>query len=281
MRSVRPFKRVIRAIFGHRVSVFVGVPSLYAILAETKLSFVQSFLNMLLNPIRLCISGAAALPYAVWEKFEKKIKRPLLQGYGLTEASPVVSLNPWRGKRKPDSIGLPLPSVQVKVVDVRDKEVPQGEVGELLVKGPNVMKGYYNLDEETAKALRGGWLYTGDLAKIDEKGYIYIMGRSKEMINVRGFNVYPREIEDLLYRYPYVKEAAVVGVFHRHRGEVPVAFVVSEKSLTQSEITGYLRSNLASYKIPLKIIFRHSLPKNPAGKILKKQLQEDIKDIFR
>ena len=280
MRSVRPFKRVIRNIFKHKVTVFIGVPSLYAILNEIKLTRLQKILNLVLNPIRLSISGAAALPGSVWNKFEKKFKRPLLEGYGLTEASPVVSLNPLKRKRKPESIGLPLDNVQIKIISSEGEELPAEEVGELLVKGPNVMQGYYHLEKETFQVLKDGWLYTGDLAKKDKEGYLYIMGRNKEMINVRGFNVYPREIEDLLYKFPGVKEAAVVGVSHRHRGEVPVAFVGAKCELTQSEIIRYLRANLAAYKIPLRVYFEDSLPKNATGKILKRELQEKIKNIF-
>ncbi len=280
MRTVRPFKRVMRAIFRQRVTIFIGVPSIFTILSAIKLNAFQKLANFFINPIRLCISGAAALPLKVCQDFEKKFKRPLLQGYGLTEASPVVSLNPLFGRRKPESIGLALPSVRVKVVDKNSHELTADEVGELLVNGPNVMKGYYNLEEETRKTLKEGWLYTGDLAKIDREGFIYIMGRIKEMINVRGFNVYLREIEDVLYQYSGVKETAVVGVNHRHRGEVPVAFVVSESKLKEKELIDYLRNNLASYKVPLKILFKNELPKNSTGKILKNQLQDEVKAIF-
>jgi long-chain acyl-CoA synthetase len=279
MRAVRPFKRVLRAIFKHRVTIFAGVPSFYNILGEAKVSWLKLFFSWFMNPIRLYISGAAALPFPVWQKFEKKFKRPLIQGYGLTEASPVVSLNPLKGK-KPDSIGLPLPSVSLKVVDKKGAELPCGEVGELLVKGPNVMVGYLNSGRETQNALKNGWLYTGDLAKIDKDGFAYIMGRSKDMINVRGLNVYPREIEDLLYRHHQIKEAAVVGVCHRHRGEVPIAFIVKEGQVNEREIIKYLRGNLASYKVPLRIIVKDSLPKNPTGKILKRQLRDEVSDIF-
>ena len=281
MRALRPFKRVLRAIFKHRVTIFAGVPSIYAILSEVKISFFKRWTSIILNPVRLYISGAAALPYQVWEKFERKFKRILLQGYGLTEASPVVSLNPLR-RRKPQSVGIPLPSVRVKVVDKEGKELKEDEIGELLVKGPNVMKGYYNLEEETIRVLKDGWLYTGDLAKIDKDGFIYIMGRIKEMINVRGLNVYPKEIEDLLYKYPSIKEAAVVGVEHRYRGEVPVAFVVKEKEdLTEKEVINYLRANLASYKVPLRIFFKENLPKNLTGKILKRELEKEVKELFK
>ncbi len=281
MRSVRPFKRVMRAVFKYRVTIFIGVPSLYNILSEAKISPLKALLNIFINPVRLYISGAAALPVSVCKKFEKKFHRPLLQGYGLTEASPVVSMSPIGRRRKLDSIGLAMPSVEVKIVDKQGKQLPSGAIGELLVKGPNVMKGYYNLEEENKKALREGWLYTGDLAKIDKEGFIYIIGRSKEMINVRGFNVYPREIEDILYHYPRVKEAAVIGVSHRHRGEVPIAFIVGQGQLQEREIIEHLRANLAPYKVPFKVIFRDSLPKNPTGKILKRELQEEVRGIFK
>lgn len=279
MKAVRPFKRVLRGIFKHKVTIFTGVPSFYSILGEAKFPFRKLLLMKIFSPIRLYISGAAALPFTVWERFEKKFNRPLLQGYGLTEAAPVVSLNPLRGN-KPQSVGRPLPSVRVKVAGKKGEELAIGEVGELLVKGPNVMGGYYNLETANKEVFNAGWLCTGDLAKLDNQGFVYIMGREKEMINVRGLNVYPREIEDILYQYPKVKEAAVVGVFHLHRGEVPVAFVVKEGEITEKEVINYLRNNLASYKVPLKVFFRDSLPKNPTGKILKKELQQEVEEIF-
>ncbi|MDP2922838.1 MAG: long-chain fatty acid--CoA ligase [Candidatus Omnitrophota bacterium] len=281
MRAVKPFKRVIRAIFKHRVTILVGVPSLFNILSEVKLPFLSRLLNLLFNPVRLCISGAAALPFEVWYKFEKKFKRPLIQGYGLTEASPVVSLNPLKGKRKPESVGLALASDEIRIADINGKDLGIDCIGELLVKGPNVMAGYYKLEEENKKTLENGWLHTGDLAKIDHEGFIYIMGRIKEMINVRGLNVYPREIEDLLYKYPGIKEAAVVGIEHRHRGEAPVAFIVKSADLKERDIIKYLRENLAPYKVPLKVIFKDSLPKNTTGKILKRELQAEIENLFR
>jgi long-chain acyl-CoA synthetase len=281
MRAVRPFKRVVRAVFKNNVTIFVAVPSVFNILNEAKFPRLGLLLSIFINPIRLCISGAAALPFDVWYKFDKKFKRQLLQGYGLTEASPVVSLNPLAGNKKPESVGIALDSVKVKVIDKEGKELPQGEIGELLVKGPNVMKGYYNLPEDTENVLKDGWLYTGDLAKIDEDGFIYIIGRLKEMINVRGLNVYPREIEDVLYKYPKVKESAVVGVFHRHRGEVPVAFIVKKEEVTEREIIDYLRANIASYKVPLRVFFKDSLPKNTTGKTLKKDLQKEVESIFK
>ncbi|MDD5584592.1 MAG: AMP-binding protein, partial [Candidatus Omnitrophica bacterium] len=281
MRAVRPFKRIIRTIFKHRITVFVGIPSFYSILGEASFPMMSLLLARFINPVRLCISGAAALPFEVWQKFEKRFRRPLLQGYGLTEASPVVSLNPLKGRRKPESIGLALPSVMVKIIDKEEKEVTIGEIGELLVKGPNVMSRYYDLPGETAKTLRAGWLYTGDLAKIDTDGFIYIMGRIKEMINVRGLNVYPKEIEDLLYKHPAIKEAAVVGVTHRHRGEVPIAFVAKKDEVNEKEILHHLRANIAPYKVPLKIFFKDALPKNATGKVLKTELQKEVEGIFQ
>lgn len=281
MRAVRPFKRVIRAVFKNRVTVFTGVPSFFSILSEVALAPWKLWLNTLINPIRVCISGAAALPFEAWYKFEKRFKRPLLQGYGLTEASPVVSLNPVRGQRKPESVGICLASVKARVIDKAGKLLPFGEIGELLVSGPNVMQGYYNLAEETQKVLKDGWLYTGDLAKIDKDGFIYIMGRIKDMINVRGLNVYPKEIEDILYGYPKIKEAAVVGVLHRHRGEAPIAFIVKEGDIRERDIIRYLRQNLASYKIPLRVIFKDSLPKNTTGKILKRELRAEVENLFK
>lgn len=279
MRSVKPFKRVMRAIGRYRVSVFVGVPSLYHILSEVKFSWFKLLLMRIFNPVRLYVSGAASLPVDVLNKFQNRFKRPLLEGYGLTEASPVVSINPLKAI-KPGSVGIPMPSLEIKVIDSKGEELPRQEVGELLVKGQSIMKGYYNLEEESKAALRDGWLYTGDLAKIDNDGYIYIMGRLKEMINVRGFNVYPREIEELLYQHPNVQEAAVVGVNHPHRGEVPVAFIVAKSQIPTRDINNFLKANLASYKLPLRILIKDNLPKNQTGKILKKDLYQEVKDIF-
>lgn len=279
MRSIKPFKRIIRTIFKHRITIFVGIPSLYNILVESNFSKFFLFLSRFINPIRLCISGASALSFKTQESFEKKFKRPLREGYGLTEASPVVSLNPLK-INKPYSVGLPLPSVKVKVVDKYNRELPNNTVGELIVKGPNVMSGYYNLEDATRETIKDGWLYTGDLAKIDDEGFIYIMGRIKDMINVRGLNVYPKEIEDLLYRLKEIKEVAVIGVLHKHKEEAPIAFVVKEGNITEKEILDYLKANLASYKIPLRIFFKDSLPKNSTGKILKTELKKEVENIF-
>jgi long-chain acyl-CoA synthetase len=276
MKSVRPFKRVIRAIRKNRVSVFAGVPSIYNILKDFKLPRIfNSPLIKLFNPLKICISGAAALPVETFNGFQKKFRVPLLEGYGLTEASPVVTLNPLKGKRKAGSIGITLSkNIALKVADEKNNPCGPEQIGELLVKGPNVMLGYHRQTEATAEVLRGDWLYTGDMAKFDQEGYFYIVGRKKEMVNVRGLNVYPREIEEVLYQNPKIKEAAVIGVLDAHKGEVPKGFVVLHEGqqASQQEIIQYLRERLAAYKIPKYIEFRAALPKNNTGKILKRLL---------
>ena len=281
MKSIKPFKRVIRAIRKNRVTLFVGIPSMYTVLKNMKLpKFFPSPLLKLFNPVRLCISGAASLPVETFKTFEQKFRIPLIEGYGLTEAAPVVTLNPIKGLRKPGSIGLRMcDRIDLRVVDEHGKDIPAGseKAGELLVKGPNVMKGYLNHPQDTAEALKNGWLHTGDMVTIDKQGYVYIAGRKKEMINVRGLNVYPREIEEVLYQNPKIKEAAVVGIADEHKGEVPKGFVVLKEgeSATNAELLHYLRERLAAFKVPKTIEFRQSLPKNSTGKILKRLLQEE------
>jgi long-chain acyl-CoA synthetase len=278
MKSPRPIKKLLRALRKNKVTIFVGIPSLYQILSEIKLPrFLPGWLLRFLNPVKLCISGAAALPVEVFLKFERKFGIPLLEGYGLTEASPVVSLNPLSGKRKAGSIGLPLPLVNVKIIDENGRSQETEQVGELCVKGPNVMRGYFKKEEENANVLREGWLLTGDMAKTDKDGYIYIMGRKKDMVNVRGLNVYPREIEEVLYQHPLIKEAAVIGIPDPHKGEVPKGYVVLKikNSISEHSIIAYLKDHLALYKIPKRIDIRKDLPKNSSGKILKRLLIEE------
>lgn len=279
MKSLRPFKRILRAIRKNRVSIFVGIPSVYNILKDVKLPRIfNSPLIKFFNPVRVCISGAAALPVDTFISFEKRLRTALLEGYGLTEASPVVTLNPLTGRRKPGSIGPVLSgNIELKIVDDNDNPVVAGEIGELLVKGPNVMQGYFKQKGATAETLKDGWLYTGDMARFDADSYVYIVGRKKEMVNVRGLNVYPREIEEVLYQNPKIKEAAVIGIADAHKGEVPKGFVVPKdgESLTEHEVIQYLRERLAAYKIPKYIEFRQSLPKNTTGKILKRVLLDE------
>ncbi|MFA5038778.1 MAG: long-chain fatty acid--CoA ligase [Candidatus Omnitrophota bacterium] len=282
MKSPRPIRKLIRMIRKHRVTIFVGIPSLYGIMKDLRLPrWLPGRLLKLLNPLRLAISGAAALPPEVFKGFEKKFRLPLLEGYGLTEASPVVSLNPLGGIRKAGSIGLPIPGVQVKIIDEAGRTLSGQEEGELCVKGGNVMAGYHGKPEDNSLTLKDGWLLTGDMAKIDKDGYIFIMGRKKDMVNVRGLNVYPREIEDVLYRRPEIREAAVIGIPDAHKGEVPKAFVVLKTpgALTEHDIIAYLRQHLADYKVPRKIEIRNELPKNQAGKILKRVLAGNVGSI--
>jgi long-chain acyl-CoA synthetase len=239
---------------------------------------MPEFLIKIFNPLRLCISGAAALPVETFKGFEKRFRVALLEGYGLTEASPVVTLNPLKGKRIAGSIGLPLSkNIALKIVDDSGQPVKKGQIGELIVKGPNVMQGYYRQEEANRETIKDNWLYTGDMAKFDQEGYVYIAGRKKEMVNVRGLNVYPREIEEVLYQNPKVKETAVIGIPDTHKGEVPKGFVVLKEgeAATEHEILQYLRSHLASYKIPKYIEFRAFLPKNTTGKILKRLLKDE------
>ncbi len=279
MKSLRPFKRIIRAIRKNRVSVFVGIPSIYNILKDTKLPKIfHSPLIKLFNPVKICISGAAALPAETFRDFEKKFRIPLLEGYGLTEASPVVTLNPLKSIRKAGSIGVTLSeNIELKIVDEKGSSLSAGQIGELIIKGPNVMQGYYKQTEASKETIKDKWLYTGDMAKFDKQGYFYIVGRKKEMVNVRGLNVYPREIEEVLYHNPKIKEAAVIGVADTHKGEVPKAFVVlnDNREANEHEIIQYLRDRLAPYKIPKHVEFRISLPKNTTGKILKRVLKDE------
>ncbi len=277
IEHLMPFRRIIRNVIKKKVTVFVGIPSIFNVLAHMHIPavFTSRILKMI-DPLRLCISGAAALPVEVLEAFEEKFKVSLIEGYGLTESSPVVSLNPMQGIKKPGSVGLQIDGVEVKVVDDRGDNQITNQKGELLVKGPNVMKGYFKNDTATEQTIKDSWLYTGDIARIDEDGYIYIVDRKKDMIHVRGLNVYPAEIEKVLLKNPRIKEAAVVGVKDRFKGEVPRAFLVlkENETLTAQEVIKYLRDNLAGFKIPKFVEFRESLPKTATGKILKRELKK-------
>jgi long-chain acyl-CoA synthetase len=214
----------------------------------------------------------------VSEQFEKLTGSVILEGYGLTEASPVTHSNPVHRERKIGSIGLPLADTDCMIVDADNgvTEVPPGEPGELCIKGPQVMKGYWNMPSETKHALRDGWLYTGDVARIDEDGYFYIIDRKKDMIISEGFNVYPNEIDELIVNHPKVAEAAAVGVPDRLRGEKVVLYVVPQEGETvnQNEIIAFCRERLAKYKVPRKVVFANELPKTPVGKVLRRVLRE-------
>lgn len=264
--AFRP-KEVLSTLINDGITVFCGVPSMFTVLLRLaeKATFPQ---------LKLAISGGASLPENIIHTFEHKFNFPLLEGYGLSEASPVVCLNPIEGVRKVGSIGIPLPDVEVITVGLDGTKTPVGEVGELIVRGPNVMKGYYNREEDTRQTLSNGWLHTGDLAYKDEDGYFFIVGRQKELIIKGGFNVYPREVEEAITSHPVVLEAAVIGVQHPLKGEEIKAFIVTEdgKTLDKKELLSYLRPKLALYKLPDIVVFTEDLPKSGGGKILKRLL---------
>ncbi len=224
-------------------------------------------------------SGSAPLPVEIIHEFEKMTGAIIIEGFGLTETTPVTHVNPFAGVRKVGSIGIPLPDTMVRIVNLMDgiTDAPQGERGELIVKGPQVMKGYKSMPEETANALRDGWCYTGDIATMDEDGYFYIVDRKKDMIISGGFNVYPRDIDEVLYQHPKVQEACSIGIPDEKRGENVKVFVVLKEgeTATQEELIAYCRTKLASYKLPTEIEFRMELPKTNVGKILRKQLKEE------
>ncbi|MBR0575137.1 long-chain fatty acid--CoA ligase [Proteiniclasticum sp. BAD-10] len=262
-------KEIVESFIQDEVTVFAGVPTMYVVLLEACKN------SVLFPKLRLAISGGAAMPVEVLRQAKDILKLPVVEGYGLTEASPVVSFNPLHGMQKVGSIGVPLQGIACKIVDEKDVELPAGTVGELITVGDNVMRGYYKKETETAEALKNGWLHTGDLAKKDDEGYLYIVDRKKDLIITGGLNVYPREVEEVIYQFPKVKEAAVVGVPDNLRGEMVKAFIVLKtgEECTSRELLAYLKENLAGYKLPKKIEFIPELPKNGSGKILKRMLK--------
>lgn len=268
MESFQP-KELIENLIKEKITVFMGVPAMYVVLLEAGKS------NIGFPDLRLAVSGGAALPVEIFRQAKEILKLPIVEGYGLTEASPAVCFNPLDGVQKEGSIGLPLPYQQCKIVDNNNVEVPVGVVGELAVKGENVMLGYYKQEEETRKTLVDGWLLTGDMARMDDEGYIYIVDRKKDMVIVGGLNVYPREVEEVIYQYSKVKEAAVIGVDDKLRGEYVKAYVALKEGeeCTSKELLRYLKERLASYKLPREIEFIPELPKNSTGKILKRLLK--------
>lgn len=269
LESFQP-KEVIETLLKDEITIFMGVPSMYVVLLEAGKK------NITFPKLRLAVSGGAALPVEIYRQGREIMKLPIVEGYGLTEASPAVSFNPPDGIQKEGSIGLPLPGVEVKIFDEADNELPAGEVGELVIRGGNVMLGYYNQPDETQKALQNGWLHTGDLAKKDEEGYIYIVDRKKDMVIVAGLNVYPREVEEVIYQFTKVKEAAVIGLADKLRGEYVKAFVVLKEGeeCHSKELLRFMSEKLAAYKLPRHIEFVESLPKNSTGKIMKRILKE-------
>lgn len=261
---------VFRLIREKKATIFAGVPTMYNFMYQYPEGRKEDF-----ETVRLAISGGSSLPVALLHNFEEKFDVRVSEGYGLSEASPVTCFNPLDRERVPGSIGTNIVNVVNRVVDEFGEDVPVGEVGELIVRGPNVMKGYYKQPEDTAVALRDGWLYTGDLARQDENGYFYIVDRKKDLVIVGGFNVYPREVEEVLYEHPAVVEAAVVGVPDPNYGEAIRAYVVKKEgaAVTADELKAYCGRKLAKYKIPADIEFLDELPKNTTGKILRRSLK--------
>jgi len=252
-------------------TMFPGAPTIYV--AFNNHPQIKKYK---VGSIKECISGSAPLPVEVKRRFEELTGGRLVEGYGLSEASPVTHSNPLDGRDIPGSIGLPLPDTEAKIVGLESgEELGVGEVGELIVRGPQVMKGYWNRPEETAETLKDGWLHTGDIAKMDERGYFYIVDREKDVIIASGYNVYPREVEEVLYQHPQVAEAAVVGVPDPYRGETVKAFIVPKGALNEEELVAFCRKHLAAYKVPRLIEFRDSLPKTAIGKVLKRELREE------
>jgi len=257
-----------------RPTVFPGVPAIY----QAIINFPE-VRRYDLTSIKFCISGAAPLPVEICKTFEQITGGKLVEGYGLTEASPVTHANPLFGSRKVGSIGLPFPDTECEIADLETGEgpLPPGELGELRIRGPQVMKGYWNNPEETAGCIREGWLYTGDIGKMDEDGYFYIVDRKKDMIITGGFNVYPRDIDEVLFKHPKVKDAVAVGIPDPYRGETVKAYVVPKEGeqITEEEILSFCRENLAKFKVPTAVEFRKELPKTMIGKVLRKALREE------
>src|SRR5215208_911567 len=259
-----------------RPTMFAGVPTMYMALLASGADLRKHHLH----DVQIFNSGGSALPVNLKRSFEEKVGKPLFEGYGLSEASPVTHNNPpFLGQGREGSIGIPIPSTDARIVDVEtgETEMPVGESGELIIRGPQVMKGYLNMPEETAETLKGGWLHTGDVAKMDEDGYFYIVDRKKDMIVASGYNVYPREIEEVLFEHDAVAEAVAIGVQDEYRGETVKAFVVTRSgaSATEEEILDFCKERLAAYKSPKAVEFREELPKSAVGKLLRRVLADE------
>jgi len=267
-------KDVLEAINKHQPTIYPGVPTMYVAINN-----YPDIGDYNLRSIRACISGAAGLPVEVQQKFQSLTGGRLVEGYGLSEASPVTHGNPVFGDCRIGTIGVPFPDTDARIVDLElgTKELPPGEIGELTLKGPQIMKGYWNRPDETALVMREGWLYTGDIARRDADGYFQIVDRKKDMIIAGGFNIYPRDVEEVLYQHPKIKEAVVAGIPDEYLGEVVKAYVVLKEgeTATEEEIIEYCRQGMAKYKAPRKVEFRKELPKTMIGKILRRVLVEE------
>jgi long-chain acyl-CoA synthetase len=263
---------VTQAIADHEATLFLGVPSMYGVLLRLDDAAVAQW-----RSVRLCVSGGAAMPLAVMSAFESRFGIPVLEGDGPTECGPVTCVNPPAGPRKPGSVGPPVPGVEMRILDDQGQELPDGTPGEVCVRGPSVMKGYFNLPEATRESFFGEWFRTGDLGTRDTDGYFYLVDRIKDLIIVNGMNVYPRAIEEVLYQHEIVVEAAVVGDPDARHGEVPVAHIVLKPDVDPGQAPEQLREccrqRLGRHEIPRRFEFHAVLPKNAAGKILKRELR--------
>jgi len=268
VKSLHPPRAMLQEIFSRRATILPAVPTFYRMLLGAQVPTPL--------PLRIFISGSAPLPMQTLKEFEEKFKVPIIEGYGLSEASPVVSKNPLHGVRKPGSVGLPVANVEMSVQDDAGKILGANETGEICVHGGNVMLGYWNQPEETANVFRNGWLLTGDVGHRDADGYYYITDRKKDMLLVNGINVYPREIEEVIYQFPGVKEAAVIGQPDPRKGEQPVAFVAPNEGfkLDEKSLQQFVRGKLADYKVPRRVTILPALPRNATGKVLKNALRQ-------
>jgi len=261
----------------HKVTIFAGVPTMYWGLLNFD-GRDKFDMEGICSILRVCVSGGAALPVQVLHEFEKIFKVPILEGYGMSEGSPVVTFNHMDRPRKPGSVGIPVWGVEVAIFDENDNPVPQGEKGEIVYRGHNVMKGYYKRPEVNKKVLKGGWMHSGDVGIMDEDGYFYIVDRTKDMIIRGGLNVYPREVEEVMIKHPAVSLVAVIGVPHSQYGEEIMACVVLKagQSISEAELSAWTKERIAAYKYPRLIKFMDSLPMNATGKILKKEIRKMV-----
>ena len=264
---------VIEALKNNKPSIIIGVPTIFiGLLAKPE------FRKMDLSSVKGFFSGAAPLPVDTIKGLEELTGATILEVYGMTETAPLVTATPWRGTVKPGSAGIPIADTDIKIVDVDtgEKELELGEVGEIIITGPQVMMGYYKKPEETAITLRDGWIYSGDIGSFDEDGYLTIVDRKKDMIIAGGYNIYPVEIDDILYDHPKILEACTIGIPHEYRGETVKAFIVVKEgeTLTEEEVLEYCRDRLAAYKAPKMIEFIDELPKTAVGKVLRRELRD-------
>ena len=272
IKSLNPPKNIIAEIIQHRATVMPAIPQLY-----------RAFVNVTLPsdlPLRVCFSGAAPLPIEVLNAFNENVGIPLLEGYGLSETSPVACMNPLYGERKAGSVGLPIRGVEFQIRNDDGSALPVDEPGEICIKGHNVMMGYWNNPEATEASIKDGWLLTGDIGHLDDDGYLYITDRKKDMLLVNGINVYPREVEEVIYQFEGVSEAAVVGINDPRKGDLVVACIVpnKENNIDEPALKGFLKTKLAAYKLPRKVMIMEALPRNATGKILKTKLREVASD---